>query len=202
MFQGFRFEGQVIFENSISIKSWLLKSKSLFYIDIHFVLSKKEIKIVEYGLKTCPSARLGSRKLKKGVQNASKHESAISTQKYHSTLLECQSTLSKCRIALFWVLAQLTSGADKAHPFRLFRRKTYLDSHSTHRWLFFKHSSLYKQRLDLKILDTFYALRGTFFYTLEEKLFHTLKFLTPFLVFSLKLGFLGFKDNCINCFEP
>ena len=40
------------------------------------------------------------------------------------------------------------------------------------------------------------------FYALGETPFHTLKFLTPFLVFSLKLGFLGFKDNCINFFEP
>ena len=36
MFQDFRFEGYVIFENSTSIKSWPLKSVSLFYIDIHF----------------------------------------------------------------------------------------------------------------------------------------------------------------------
>ena len=41
-----------------------------------------------------------------------------------------------------------------------------------------------------------------FFYALGETPFHNLKFLTPFLVFSLKLGFLGFKDNCINFFEP
>ena len=43
---------------------------------------------------------------------------------------------------------------------------------------------------------------STFFYALGETPFHTLKFLTPFLVFSFKLGFLGFKDNCINFFEP
>ena len=36
MFQDFRFEGYIIFENSTSIKSWLLKSVSMFYIDIHF----------------------------------------------------------------------------------------------------------------------------------------------------------------------
>ena len=36
MFQSFRFEGQVIFENSTSIKSRPLKSVSLFYIDIRF----------------------------------------------------------------------------------------------------------------------------------------------------------------------
>ena len=41
-----------------------------------------------------------------------------------------------------------------------------------------------------------------FFYALGETPFHNLKFLTPFLVFSLKLGFLGFNDNCINFFEP
>ena len=33
MFQDFRFEGYAIFENSTSIKLWLLKSVSLFYID-------------------------------------------------------------------------------------------------------------------------------------------------------------------------
>ena len=42
---------------------------------------------------------------------------------------------------------------------------------------------------------------STFFGALGETPFHTLKFLTPFLVFFLKLGFLGFKDNCINFFE-
>ena len=36
MFQDFRFGGQVIFENSTLIKSWSLKSMSLFYIDICF----------------------------------------------------------------------------------------------------------------------------------------------------------------------
>ena len=52
-------------------------------------LSKKEIKILEYGLKTLLSARIGSRKPKKGVQNAPEFKSAISTQEYHSALLEC-----------------------------------------------------------------------------------------------------------------
>ena len=42
MFQDFRFKGQVIFENSTSIKSWLLKSVSLFYIDIRFPSSVNE----------------------------------------------------------------------------------------------------------------------------------------------------------------
>ena len=36
MFQDFRFNGLVIFENSTSIKSWPPKSVSLFYIDIRF----------------------------------------------------------------------------------------------------------------------------------------------------------------------
>ena len=31
--------------------------------------------------------------LKKGVQNASEHESMISTQEYHSALLECRFAL-------------------------------------------------------------------------------------------------------------
>ena len=42
MFQDFRFEGYVIFENSTSIKSQLLKSVSLFYIDICFPNSINE----------------------------------------------------------------------------------------------------------------------------------------------------------------
>ena len=42
MFQDFRVEGKVIFENSTSIKSWSLKSVSLFYIDIHFSSSVNE----------------------------------------------------------------------------------------------------------------------------------------------------------------
>ena len=43
---------------------------------------------------------------------------------------------------------------------------------------------------------------STFFYALRETPFRTIKFLTPFLVFSLKLELLGFKDSCINFFEP
>ena len=43
---------------------------------------------------------------------------------------------------------------------------------------------------------------NTFFDALGEIPFHTLKFLTSFLVYFLKLGFLSFKDNCINFFEP
>ena len=42
MFQDFRFEGYVIFENSTLIKSWPLKSVSLFYIDIRFPSSVSE----------------------------------------------------------------------------------------------------------------------------------------------------------------
>ena len=38
-------------------------------------LSRKEIKILEYGLKTRLSTRTGSRKPKKGVQNTPEHES-------------------------------------------------------------------------------------------------------------------------------
>ena len=81
-------------------------------------LSKKEVKILEYGLKTRLSVRLGSRKPKKGVQNAPEHESAFGVQKYHLALLECRSVLSKCRMALFWALAQLFLGTNKAHSFR------------------------------------------------------------------------------------
>ena len=42
MFQSFRSKGQEIFENSTSIKSWSLKSVSLFYIDIRFPSSVNE----------------------------------------------------------------------------------------------------------------------------------------------------------------
>ena len=42
MFRSFRFEGWEIFENSTSIKSWPLKSVSLFYIDIRFPISVNE----------------------------------------------------------------------------------------------------------------------------------------------------------------
>ena len=52
-----------------------------------------------------------------------------------------------------------------------------------------------------KIQHTLLRPENTLFDTLGETHFHTLKFLTPFLVYSLKLGFLGFKDNCINFFE-
>ena len=42
-------------------------------------ISRKEIKILKYGLKTRLSAMIGSTKPKKGVQNALEHESTIST---------------------------------------------------------------------------------------------------------------------------
>ena len=42
MFQSFRFWGYVIFEKSTSIKLWLLKSVSFFYIDILFAISANE----------------------------------------------------------------------------------------------------------------------------------------------------------------
>ena len=93
-------------------------------------LSRKEIKILEYRLKTHLSARPGSRKPKKGVQNALEHESAIGTQEHHSALLEC-------RISLYWALAQFSSGTEKAHPFRLFRKRTRPDWHSIYRCFFF-----------------------------------------------------------------
>ena len=103
-------------------------------------LSKKEVKILEYRLKTCLSARPNSRKPKKGVQNALEHESVFGVQKYHSTLLECRSALSKCWMALFWALAQFSSSANKTHHFRLFHKKTCPDLHSTRCCLFFKYS--------------------------------------------------------------
>ena len=100
-------------------------------------LSRKEIKILKYRLKTCLSARTGSRKPKKGVQNTLEHESSITTQEYHSALLECQIVPLRAK-------AQFSSNADKAHPFRLFRRKTRPNSHYTRGCLFFMHSSIYK----------------------------------------------------------
>ena len=60
------------------------------------LIIQKIVKILEYGLKTSLSARPGSRKPKKGVQNAPKHENVFGVQKYHLALLECRSTLSKC----------------------------------------------------------------------------------------------------------
>ena len=143
-------------------------------------LSRKEVKILEYGLKTRLSVRPCSRKPKKGVQNTPKHESTFGVQKYHLALLECQTALSKCRMAPFWALAQLSSGANKAHPFRLFRRKMCSNSHSTHSSLFFKHSSLYKWGLDLKIQHSLLRSKG-------GTLSHTLKFLIfliPIMIFS------------------
>ena len=44
-------------------------------------------------MKTRLSARPGSRKPKKEVQNAPEHESAIGTQEHHLALLECRSAL-------------------------------------------------------------------------------------------------------------
>ena len=49
-------------------------------------LSRKELKILEYELKTHLSASPSSRKPKKGVQNAPKHESAIGIQVCQSAL--------------------------------------------------------------------------------------------------------------------
>ena len=44
-------------------------------------------------MKTCLSARIGSRKPKKRVQNAPEHENMFGAQEYHSALLECQTAL-------------------------------------------------------------------------------------------------------------
>ena len=63
---------------------------------------------------------------------APEHERPFSIQEYHSTLL-------KCRIGLFWALAQRSLGDDKAHPFRSFRRRMSPNSH-----YFLEFSSLYK----------------------------------------------------------
>ena len=156
-------------------------------------LSRKEIKILKYELKTRPSARPGSRKPKKWVQNASENESAIHIQEYHSTLLECWLALSKWRMAPLRALAQRFSGDDKTHPFRLFHRKTCHDSHSTRSCLFFKHSSLYRSQ---NSADSFMFSERHFLTLLNFSYFSSL------LWYSLKLGFLGFKDNCINFFEP
>ena len=115
----------------------------IFVAEKIWIIHKRD-KIYKYELKTHLSARLGSRKPKQWVQNAPEYESAISIQEYHSALLECRSALSKCRMAPLRALAQRCSGDDKTHHFRLLCRKTHPDSHSTHRCLFFKHSSLYK----------------------------------------------------------
>ena len=132
-------------------------------------LSRKEIKILEYKLKTHPSARPGLRKPKKWVQNAPEHESVIGIQECHSALLECWSALSKCQMAPLRALAQCSSGDDKTHHFRLFHIRMCLVSHSNCRCLFFKHSSLYKIKTG--------SQNSRHFYALGETLFHTLKFL-------------------------
>ena len=135
-------------DNWITIKLWIIWTLSRFILEYLSTrslllkrpeLSKKVVKILKYGLKASLSVRFGSRKPKKGVQNALEHKSAFGVQKYHLALLECWMALSKCRMAL----AQLFSSADKAHPFWLFHRKTRPDSHSTHRCLFYKPSILY-----------------------------------------------------------
>ena len=133
------------------------------------------------------SARHNSRKPKKGAQNTPEHESVINTQEYHLALLECRTTLSKCQMVPLRAKAQVSLWDDKAHPFCLIHRKTRPNSHSTCHYLFFKHSSLYKQRLDLKIQHTlldflklFYALkRDTFSHTRNSHIF-----LSPSLIFS------------------
>ena len=93
-------------------------------------LSRKELKLLEYGLKTRLSARPDLSLPKKGVQNTLEHESSITTQEYHSALLECRSAFSKCQMAPLRAKDQLSLGDNKAHPFRLIRRKKRSDSHS------------------------------------------------------------------------
>ena len=53
-----------------------------------------------------------------------------------------------------------------------------------------------------KFNTLFYALRAHILLRSRRDTFsHSQISHSPFLVFSLKLGFLGFKDNCINFFE-
>ena len=122
--------------------------KIYFRIFIYKIIVDEKTWIIQkrdkYGLKTSLSARLGSRKPKKWVQNAPEHKSVIGIQECHSTLLECLSALSKCQMAPIRALARRSSGDDKTHHFQLFCRRTRPDSHSNRRCLFFKHSSLYK----------------------------------------------------------
>ena len=63
---------------------------------------------------------------------------------------------------------------------------------------FLVSSGLYKQRLNLIIQHIFSTLWEA--YVLGSQIAYI--FLSPFLVLLLKLGFLGFKENCINFFEP
>ena len=72
---------------------------------------------------------------------------------------------------------------------------------------FFQHSNLYKERSHLIIQHTFHPLERkiSFFYVLRGICFW-LSNHTYFLILSLtvatKLGFLGFKENWTNFFEP
>ena len=83
-------------------------------------LSKKKIKILEYRLKTRLSARPGSRKPKKGVQNAPEHESAIGTQEHHLALLEC--TLKVLNFTLLG-FGPILFKCQKGTPFSTFSQK-------------------------------------------------------------------------------
>ena len=139
-------------------------------------------------MKTCPSARPGSRKPKKGVQNAPKHESAISTQEYHSAL-------SKCQMAPFWPDSFCVMIRHILFDF-------FVEKHISMRILpvvayFLSISASINRDWISKFKTLFYTLkRDTFSHTRNSHIFEI-----P-LWYSLKPGFLGFKDNCINFFEP
>ena len=63
---------------------------------------------------------------------------------------------------------------------------------------FLESCGLYKQRLNLIIQNLFFL--HSEIHTFQA--FKLLIFSDPLSDFLLKLGFLGFKDNCINFFEP
>ena len=89
-------------DNSITIKLWIIWTLSKFilgYLSTRLLflkrpeLSRKEIKILEFRLKTRLGVRTSSKIPKNRVQNAPKHGSEFVAQKYHLTLLECQTAL-------------------------------------------------------------------------------------------------------------
>ena len=54
---------------------------------------QKRDKNLKIRVKTSLGARTSSRKPKKGVQSAPKHESMFGAQEYHLALLKCRTTL-------------------------------------------------------------------------------------------------------------
>ena len=129
-------------------------------------LSRKEIKILEYRLKTHLSARPSSRKPKKGVQNAPEHESAIGTQEHHSALLVPNFTLLGFGPILFRYR--------KGTPFSTFSQKDASQ-------LAFYLSLLFFFSILVSINRDWISKFSTFFYAQRETPIHTLKFLTaPF----------------------